>query len=76
MGQDFLYDFLAERPDEWFSVMEIKVFTGVSKNAVSEGLRRMRRSNTVFFKKDWRPATTGVKMGRREMLVYKYKRCH
>jgi hypothetical protein len=51
MGQDVIYEFLADHPFQWFSVMEIKVFTGVTKNAVSEGLRRMRRSNTVFFKR-------------------------
>jgi DNA-binding IscR family transcriptional regulator len=76
MGQDVIYDFMADHPYQWFSVNEVALRTGLTKNNVSEGFRRMRKTNIIYSKKGMRPAGVGRAKGMREVLIYKFKRCH
>lgn len=50
MGQQEVYEFLAENPGDWYTSREIARALGISIGSVTMSLKKLRKTNTIAFK--------------------------
>lgn len=68
MGQQDVYNFLKDRPREWFTSRDISKGTNLSVGSVTVCLKRLRENNEVRYK-------AIAKIGKkRAQYLYKFKK--
>jgi hypothetical protein len=67
MGQQEVYNFLKDHPDEWFTSREISLGINISIGSTTVCLKKLRDNNEVYFK------PIGKKGGKRTQYSYSFK---
>jgi predicted transcriptional regulator len=68
MGQQEVYNFLKDRPNEWFTSRDISKFIDTSVGSVTVALKRLRENNEVQYK------AIAKKGKKRARYLYKFKK--
>lgn len=68
MGQQEVYNFLKEHPNDWFTSRDINKGINISVGSVTVSLKRLREKNEVQYK----PAGKGYE--RIKQYLYKFKK--
>jgi len=50
MGQQEVYNFLREHPDEWYTSRDLKELLNISIGSINESLRKLRERKEINFK--------------------------
>lgn len=67
MGQQEIIDLLRDHANQWMSTREISCKLGINSPSCCETLKRLRKSDHIYFKK--KPGRNGE----RAPLLYRYK---
>ncbi|MDI6918007.1 MAG: hypothetical protein QMC80_09460 [Thermoplasmatales archaeon] len=68
MGQQDIYNFLKNHPNEWFTSRDVSKGINTSVGSATVCLKRLRESNEVLYK------TRGKRVGKRAQYLYKFKK--
>lgn len=50
MGQQEVYNFLREHPDEWYTSRDLKELLNISIGSINESLRKLRERKEINYK--------------------------
>ena len=50
MGQQEVYDFLKDNPDEWFTSRDLQEILHISIGSINESLRKLRERREINYK--------------------------
>ena len=67
MGQQDVYNYLRDHPNDWFTSKEISSGMNQSIGSITICLKKLRIRNDINFK------PTGLRKGKRAQYLYKYK---
>lgn len=67
MGQQEVYNFLKDHPNDWFTSRDISKGINISVGSVTVSLKRLREKNEVQYK------SGGKRYERKKQYLYKFK---